>query len=152
MPHGAAAALGFATCAAVCQVYEQLRERRLPRNPRKRASGVQFTEVLELTQSRTDAKQLFDQMATQQTGEGFVYQPNVTASWKVNYNCEDEWVGLRQGQTVAIYYYADSGVSPSWGWVRTSTSIRTIIRSRAILNCSLRSSSFHALGTHLLLR
>jgi hypothetical protein len=83
-------------------------------------SGSQYTEVLELTQSRTVTKQLFDQTVAQKTNDGFVYQSDLTASQKAGCNCEDMWVGLRQGQYVTIWYYYDS--APSWV-LRTTTSI-----------------------------
>jgi hypothetical protein len=78
------------------------------------SSGFQYKSVIELTQSSSDAKQLFDQTVAQKTNEGFVNQPDWVAFYRARYpDYTDVWIGKQGGQYVNIYSYYDSGAS-SW--------------------------------------
>lgn len=76
-----------------------------------------MTNVIELTQSQADAKQLYDQTVAQKLSEGFTAQPNAAALFKAGYPFYTEvWIGVSQqtGQVFYVMYYSDSHISPSW--------------------------------------
>ncbi len=74
------------------------------------------TNVIELTKSQAEAKQLYDQTVSQKLSEGFTFRSDYAAASKAeSSNFTDVWVGVSQ-QTGLFYvmYYRDPNVSPSW--------------------------------------
>jgi len=78
--------------------------------------NYQFTTVIELTQSQSAAKKLYDQTVAQKLRGGFTALPDEAARYKAaSPDVTAVWVGQISGgdRFYAMYYY-DSNVSPSW--------------------------------------
>jgi hypothetical protein len=77
--------------------------------------NYQYTTVLELVQSKADAKQLYDQTVALKLGEGFTARPDLAASYKAGFPQNVEvWVGQQSGNLYYIEYYNDHNVAPPW--------------------------------------
>ena len=78
--------------------------------------SYQFTQVIELTQSQSAAKKLFDQTVAQRLSEGFTAWPTEAASFKANSPdvLTEAWAGQQYGQSFYVWYNYDASVSPSW--------------------------------------
>jgi hypothetical protein len=78
--------------------------------------NYQYTVVIELTQSQSVAKQLYDQTVAQKLSEGFTARPDIAASYKVvSPHITEVWVGQDlYTDRFYVMYNHDSNVSPSW--------------------------------------
>jgi hypothetical protein len=77
--------------------------------------NYQYTVVIELTQSQSAAKQLYDQTVAQKLSEGFTARPDIAASYKAAVPYVTEvWVGELYGNLFYVRYHDDPNVSPSW--------------------------------------
>lgn len=78
-----------------------------------------MTNVIELTQSQADTKQLYDQTVAQKINEGFTPRSDWAAQMKADSSYTEVWAGVSQltGQQFYVAYYYNSDVSPSWLFV-----------------------------------
>ena len=77
--------------------------------------NYQYAVVIELTQSQSAAKQLYDKTVAQKLSEGFTARPNDAASWKASFpEYKEVWVGSSNGDLFYVMYSNNPNVSPSW--------------------------------------
>jgi hypothetical protein len=86
----------------------------ITRNVSKPESS-KMTTVVELTKSKAEAKQLYDQTVAQKINEGFTSSPYWIAIYKAWWpQLTDIWVGVRSGQEYTVSYQYNTYVYPSW--------------------------------------
>ena len=83
--------------------------------PSGASKGPTETVAIELTKSKAEAKQLYDQIVAQRVNEGFATRPTSIAMNKAaNPNYADIWVGLQGNTRQYVVSYEYSNHTSSW--------------------------------------